>query len=146
MVGETPPSSLVISLSSNGSAAPLLDRGLARRPFDTGTEDDGVVAERAAGDVYVGHRLVVHEVLTDVSAPGDDPEEAGIDQWGERRAEDRQDGVGHRVELEHHDPVVGVQLVEHVQRRNRGDVAGAEHQPDAAGDAEGSLAETGLRL
>ena len=115
---------------------------LARCPFDTRAEDDGIVAGRTSGDVHVRHRLVVHEVLADVGTPGHDPQEAAVDQWCERPAEDRQDGIGHRIEFEHNDPVVGVQLVEHIQRWDRGDVAGAQHQPDTAGVPLGALPET----
>ena len=42
-------------------------------------------------------------------------------------------GVLGRVQLEQRDAVVRQQLVQHVEHRDRGDVAGAEDEPDAAG-------------
>ncbi len=50
------------------------------------------------------------------------------------------------IELEQGDAVAREQFVEHVEHRDRGDVAGAEHQSDASGGRRCQLAETGRAL
>ena len=61
-----------------------------------------------------------------------DPQEAVADQRAQARLQDRcQEGLG-RVHLQEHDPVGHEQLVDRIERRNRGDVARAQDQAHAA--------------
>ncbi len=68
--------------------------------------------------------------MADVATAVGETQELPVDQWGEGPFQDGPEVIVDRVHLQHHDFAVGVQLVQHVQRRNRGDVAGAEHQRD----------------
>ncbi len=133
MIGETPPSSLVIGLSSSGVPAAAALGGIL-----TAAPDDEVVGGRAAGDVHVGDALVLREVGAHVAAAGDDAQDAEVDEGSECRLVCREQRVEGRVELEDDDAVVGDELVEDVERGDRGDVAGPEDEADPAGLRRGA--------
>ena len=95
--------------------------------------------------MHVHETGVCGEVGADFGAAADDAQEAGLDERCERALVDRHQGILRGIHLEQRGAVVGQQLVEHVQHRDRGHVARAEHQADAARFGGRALRETGRR-
>lgn len=80
-------------------------------------------------------------VVVTGAAAADDLDEVAVDHRLEDGAEDREEGIGDGVELEHDGAVAGVQLVQHVERGDGEDVAGAQDQRHAVGPPRRPLAE-----
>lgn len=86
---------------------------------------------------------MVRQRRPDLHPAGDDLDDPEVEEGREDGSQDRLELFGDGVELEHHDPLLGVQLVEHVQRGDGEDVAGAEHERTAAGGRGIALGKTG---
>ena len=137
MTGATPPSSLVIGLASSGVRPPCRRRACSPGPQ---TIASWVVSLPVMCTSAIPR--VVHEVRRRSPRP---PvticDRAELDERREDPLEHRQQLVGDRVELERGDAVVGVQHVEHVQWRDRADVAGPEDERSAVGLVRDPLAQ-----
>lgn len=92
-------------------------------------------------DVHVGDAGVMGEVGSLCSCTLHDPQQFCADQWLQCREVDAHHAGHYRVELEQHCPVAGHDLVQHVEGRDGGDVAGAEHESNTSGDCRSKLTE-----
>ena len=97
-----------------------------------GTPHDGAERRLRSGDVDVVDLRMLGEVGAHIAAAADDPQEPGLDERCQRALEDGHQRVLRRIDLEQSDPVRRQQLVQHVEVGDGGDVAGAQHEPDAA--------------
>ena len=84
-------------------------------------------------------RSVAHQVAADIGRAGDDLQHAEVDQRREDVLVDGQHRVHDRVEFQRDDPVVRVQLVQHVERGDGRDVAGTQHRANPLGAGRISL-------
>ncbi len=112
-----------------------------RRDRHRQVRHDGAEGRLRAGDVDVVDERMPGEVRADVAAAAHDPEEAGLDQRRERPLEHRDDGILRRVDLQQRDAVEREELVQDVEERDGGDVAGAEHEAHPARCRGGPLTE-----
>ncbi|SKU34934.1 Uncharacterised protein [Mycobacteroides abscessus subsp. abscessus] len=100
------------------------------------------MGDRAAGHVDVVDQLVVHQVSADIGAAGQNSHRADFNEWLQDLGEHGQQGIGDGIELERHHAVVGEQLVQGVQRRDRRDVSGTKHRADTVRVAGVALRQT----
>ena len=141
MIGETPPSSAVIGFFSFGRLS-RLRRAVAAAPEPRRrSPHDRVERRRGAGDVDVrrcrgdrsGTRRRRRRRGRSARSPGSMSGASARSKTGEER-------ILRRVELQQRDAVAREQLVEHVEHRDRGDVAGTEHEPDRRRASSGAAA------
>jgi hypothetical protein len=95
--------------------------------------------------VHVVDAGVRGQVRADVAAAAEDPQEPRFDQRRQSALVHRNEPVLSRVDLEDHHAIVREEFVEHVEHRDGGDVAGAEHEPDAAAARTMPLAQARRR-
>ena len=74
----------------------------------------------------------LHRYWPQIHATTHDAQKAAVDQWFECGLQKFDQVVIDRIHLQNHDLVLIEQLVEHIQRRNGGDVAGTQHQGQLA--------------
>ena len=122
----------------------LREQGSARGAAAVGIRPphDRVVGVAASGDVNMVDLWMLREVPADRCAARDDAQQPAADERGECTAVHLEQRVEGGVEFEDRHPVVGDELVDHVERGDRGDVARTEHEPHTTGQARGQLAET----
>ena len=101
---------------------------LSPGPLIAGAVDDGIVRGRAAGHVDRVDGVVRGEVLAHLRAARRKAHHARLDELGEDDLEERLEVRVDRVHLEQHHLTLGIQLVEHIERRDGRDVARAEHE------------------
>ena len=117
--------------------------GLAIGRSWPGAPDDQVVGGRAARDVNVRDAGMVGEVTPDIARTGHDAQQTEVDERFEGGGVGSEHPVHHRVELEKRYPVMSDEFIEHVERRDGGDVASTEHETDTVGLGRGAGTETG---
>ena len=106
---------------------PVVGR-LAPLAFLSRAVHDQVVRARAAGDVDGLHRIMTGQVLADITAAVDEGQVPVAHQRGEDVLEDRPEVLVDRVHLADHDLTAVDHAVEDVQRHDRRDVPGSQHQ------------------
>jgi len=101
---------------------------LALVALRTGPEEDHVMAPRATGDVDLVDGAVLGHVSTDVSPAVNGGDIAGIGEFGKSCLQHRAEVIVDRVHLEQAAAALGIELVEHVERGDRGHVAGDQRR------------------
>ncbi len=132
-------------LAGDRLAQPRLTGHPARAALVARAEDDRVVRGGASRDVDRGDAGMLGEEGACRCPAGDDANEVAPDERREDPLEHRQERLEHRAELEHRDAVLGEQLVDDVERRDRRHVAGAQDQRDAMGVLGGPLGQARRR-
>jgi hypothetical protein len=92
---------------------------------------DGIEGAIAAGDVNLIDQRMIAQLFADLRAAVGKAQESAVDERLERIFEDRPEILVYRIHLENANGAVGDEFVEHVERRDRRDVAGAQHECDA---------------
>ena len=143
MIGETPPSSAVIGFFSFGRFS-RLRRAVARGP---GPVDGPHTIASKVGAAPVMCTCAMPGWPVRYSPTSGPPRTIRTKPGSMSGASARSNTGGERivggVELQQRDAVVRQQFVQHVEHRDRADVAGAEHEPDAAGVGRRELREPG---
>ena len=93
--------------------------------------------------MHVVDALVLDQIGADVRSAAHDAEEPRLDERREGPLVHRDHRILRRIDLQQDHPVVGEQLVQHVEHGDRGDVAGSEDQADPSAAAGGSLPQAG---
>ncbi len=107
--------------------------------------DDRVEGRGRPGDVHMHQVGMAGEIGADRRPAADDAEQSRFDEGRERALVYRHQSILRGVDLQQGGAVVGEQFVQHVEHRDRGHVAGSEHESDSARFGGGALGEAGAR-
>ena len=101
---------------------------LALFAFRTAAEQDGLVGVDTAGHVDLFHAGVVDQVIPHIRTAIGEAQVAGLDKRRKDVFEDRPEIIVDRAHFQDDHVPQAVQAVEHITRRDAGDVAGPQHQ------------------